>query len=86
MLREPGGDSLFELRLEDAIQMTGVVDLDDWPILLRLLERGDVKSLGGIAVADDYFNRDIDRSQLRFGQSELAETARASRWSAATCW
>jgi hypothetical protein len=83
MLREPRRDSFFELRLDDAIQMTGVLDLNHRSVLSRLLERCDVEPLRRIAIADDYFNRNSDRSQLRLGQSQLAETACASRRSAA---
>src|SRR6266536_3222140 len=83
MLCEPRLDSFFELRLDDAIQMTGVFNLNHRPVLSHSLERRDVESLRRIAIADDYFDRNIDRSQLRFGQSQLAETARTSGWSAA---
>src|SRR5689334_8809930 len=79
LLVEPLRDLFFELRLDDAIQVSRIPDLNHRPILSGSLEWGDVKSLYRVMVSDDDDDRNTNPFEFRFSQSQFSEAAGAGR-------
>src|SRR5215468_6352953 len=79
LLVKPLRNFFFELRLNNAIQVAGILDFDHRPVFPHRLQWGDVKSLHRVAVSDDDDNRDMNPPEFRFSQSQFAEIASAGR-------
>src|SRR5208282_2562441 len=77
ILIQPLLEFFLELALRDAGDMAGALDFDHRPIAAHALERYDVQRSHWIAIADQDFDRDVDRPPLLFRQGQVGHAAGA---------
>src|SRR5262249_15278567 len=75
---------VFEVGLDYAIQVTGILDGDDGPIGSDFSERQYVQVVYRVAVPDQNFDRYVDSDQFIPGHSQLSQAARAGGWRSAS--
>src|SRR5262245_36834013 len=79
LLVKPLRNFFFELRLDDAIQVSRILDFDHCPVFSNRLQGRDIKSLDRVAISDDDHDRDTNPPEFRFSHSQFAEIAGAGR-------
>src|ERR1700684_2823156 len=78
VLLDPGRDFFLELRLQDAGDVVGILDLVNWPVLSHRLQRLDIQLLDQIIlVADQEHHRHLDGFDFILGQRKSSQTPSA---------